>query len=228
MAWSRANGRVSRAFNEWALIDRDQRAFLHLGLRIAREAYDRLWEEAGHEPGDSDEPELLETFESKVEGLWPNDYEWMFLAAVVRDAVTNFEVYLEKASAEVLAAHEAAFTNPPRWGNLRWLFDQLGGTIDSDRIREIRDLRHFLTHQRGELRTDEQRKKFAAEPHDGFPPIVVELSEDFAIRVLDDLAATVCSIDAVVWEHAWRGKRIPALIRRPPSEERNDEGGEQP
>jgi hypothetical protein len=31
----------------------------------------------------------------------PSDYTWMLHAAVVRDAVTAFEVYLEKAAKEV-------------------------------------------------------------------------------------------------------------------------------
>jgi len=96
MGWDERRGTVSRAFNDWHMIDRDQRSFLAFGLRTARETYDRLWDEAGREPGDPDGPELVDVFDYRIDGLWPHDYEWMFFAAVVRDAVTNFEVYVEK------------------------------------------------------------------------------------------------------------------------------------
>jgi len=82
------------------VIDRDQRSFLAFGLRTAREAYDCPREEAAHEP-DHDGPELVDVFDDRIDRLWPHDYECMYLAAVVRDAVRNFEVYQEEASEEV-------------------------------------------------------------------------------------------------------------------------------
>ena len=47
--WNEEQGRVSRAFDEWKLIDIDQRAFLRLALEFANREYDRLWknEEGG-------------------------------------------------------------------------------------------------------------------------------------------------------------------------------------
>ncbi len=39
--------------------------------------------------------ETADEFSRRVEHLWPDDYNWMLRAAVVRDAVTAFEVYLE-------------------------------------------------------------------------------------------------------------------------------------
>src|SRR4051812_46716494 len=100
--WNEQQGRVSRAFDEWKLIDADQRAFLRLGIGFATREYDRLWKEASEEQYYEGGPELPDTFEAKVDGLYQNDFDWMFLAPILRDAVTSFEVYLEKAREEVL------------------------------------------------------------------------------------------------------------------------------
>jgi hypothetical protein len=214
MGWSEHRGTVSQAFSEWQMIDRDQRAFLSFGLRIAHETYDRLWDEAEREPGDPDGPELVDVFDDRIDGLWPHDYEWMYLAAVVRDAVTSFEVYLEKASEEILAAHGAAFKKPPWWRDLKDLFDLLGVQIETVAVRRIRDLRHFLTHQRGELRTEAQRQKFAPHPED-FAPIVVELTEASAVEILDQLGDVVRIINPAVWERTFGGRRVVQLQADP-------------
>ena len=211
MGWDERQGRVSRAFDEWTLIEHDQRAFLRVGLRMAREKYDAYWDEASRRPGNPENDDHVGAFERRVDGLWPHDYEWMHIAAVLRDAVTSFEVYLEKASAEVLLRHGKAWAKPPRWWDLRDFFDQLGVTIESSEVHAVRDLRHFLAHQRGELRTEGQRKKFAA-THSDLPPISVELDEQTALRDMDVLAKAVCEIDAVVWEYAWGDKRIAELV----------------
>lgn len=36
LAWDERHGRVSRAFSDWRVVDRDQRALLAFGLRMAR------------------------------------------------------------------------------------------------------------------------------------------------------------------------------------------------
>ena len=41
MSWCESQGQVSRAFDEWKLIDHDQRTFLRLGLEFASREYDR-------------------------------------------------------------------------------------------------------------------------------------------------------------------------------------------
>ncbi len=213
MRWDESGGRVSRAYSEWLLIERDQRAFFRLGLRFAREMYDRLWDEAGSEPGDPEGPDQVDSFEAKVDGLWRHDYEWMHSAGVLRDAVTSFEVYLEKAREEVLRHHghhrqvpEAA----PRWHTLEQFFKKLRVEIETDAVREVRSLRHFLTHQRGELRTEELRRRFSRQS-DGIPPIVVELHEEDIIASMDALASAVRAIDPSVYEHSWGGARITTL-----------------
>jgi hypothetical protein len=104
-----------------------------------------------------------------------------------------------------------AWAKDPRWWELRDFFQLLGLTIESGEVRAVRDLRHFLAHQRGELRTDAQRKKFAATHSDLLPPISVELDEQRVLGNMDVLAKAVRDIDAVAWEYAWGGKRLPEL-----------------
>ncbi len=102
MGWNEDGGAVSGAFNEWSFVDQDIRAFLSLSTRWATRLYDETWKQAEGEfsaifdPDRHTGDEHVGLFASEVEGLWPNDYAWMLRAAVVRDAVTAFEVYLEK------------------------------------------------------------------------------------------------------------------------------------
>ncbi len=214
MTWNPEAHRVSRAYSEWCLVDHDQRAFLRLGLRFARETYDRIWEETDREPGDPDGAELPDAFDSKVDGLWPHDYEWMHMAGVLRDAVTAFEVNVEKAREEVLLHHGSAQAAPertPYWKELKDFFERnLSIEIEPPGVRDVRNLRHLLTHRRGELRTDKLREQFGVTA-DGFPAISVELSEKKVSDAIDVLAQAIATIDACVYAHSWGGKRVEKL-----------------
>ncbi len=133
----------------------------------------------------------------------------MLLAAVLREAVTGFEVYLEKAREEVLRHQGAPIEIPdhsPYWGDLVGFFDQLGAVVDGPEVRRIRDLRHFLTHRRGELRTKEQRRAFA--PEAGlFDTSNAELSEQSVIAAMETLAEAVVAADERVHFFTWgRGR----------------------
>jgi hypothetical protein len=133
---------------------------------------------------------------------------------VIRDAVTAFEIYLEKASGEVLAQHHFAWSlkagHTPYWADLvKFTSRCLSVTVDSDPIRHIRALRHTLTHMRGELRTQEQRDQFGIEDDTGFPSRKAVLTEESVIGSLDDLAAVVRTVDAAAWQYSYGGDRIP-------------------
>jgi hypothetical protein len=201
---------TTRAFNEWRWVDRDQRAFLTLGLKFAREAYQQLWDQVGQEPSDG-ETEQEEVFDQRVGGLWPHDYEWMHLAAVVRDSVTSFEVYAGKACREVLLAHGAAPVNEPGWRDLKEMFELLELKIESGPIKRIRKVRHVLTHQRGELRTEDQRRQYALDPTEPIPSYVIELNEERVLGMLDELAERVRAIEAVACRYTRHHDRSPAL-----------------
>lgn len=210
MSWG-VNGAVTRAFSDWEAIDRDQRVFLTSGLKFARDAHNEAWEAAGREPMDGSGRDQVDAYEDRVGGLWQSDFEWMHLAGVVRDAVTSFEVYLEKAIVEVLAAHGLTPTRSLYWGDLRTHFAKISVEIGTPQVRRIRDLRHFLTHQRGEFRTKEQRDAFDVE-QDGIPAIVVQLTEESVVEIMDELAAVARQVDAAAWQHSWGGTRSQAIF----------------
>jgi hypothetical protein len=204
--WDEKRGSVTQAFDEWKLIDRDQRAFLRLGLEFAESEYNLRWKEAGEEPYRDGGPEQLDSFEDKVYGLWHHDYTWMHLAGVLRDAVTAFEVYLEKAREEVLAHQGQPISvagRAPMWRELKDFFAQLGATIESQKVKGVRDLRHFLTHRRGELRTEDLRRKFQATHGDVIPPWMVELTKERVLDAMDVLAEAVRQIDPAVYQYSW-------------------------
>ncbi len=214
MAWDEKRGGVSRAFDEWRPLENDQRAFLRLGLGFATAMYDRLWRESGEEPYIENGPDQLESFEDKVDGLHPRDFAWMHLSGVIRDAVTNFEVYLEKAREEVLLHHghaDVVQEKSPSWRALTTFFAQLGVEVETVDVRGVRDLRHFLAHRRGELRTEELRQQFGETHTDLLPPLAIELNEEGAIEVMNILAEAVRSIDPAVYEHTWGVARLDEL-----------------
>ena len=167
--WDERHGRVTQAFSEWRVVDRDQRAFLAFGLRMARETYDQLWREAHHEPDEPPQAELVDIFD----GLWPREFEWMLAAGVLRDAVTSFEVYVEQARAELVGGT----TN---WPQLRAFFAALGVSIESDGVGEVRELRDALTYRRAQ-------------------PAGVELGEADVVAAMDVLAERARAVDATVW-----------------------------
>lgn len=205
--WDEAAGRVSQSFNDWFLIDGDQRAFLGLGLAFAKEVYERIWDEAGREPADPDGPEQIDIFEQRVHGLHQHDYEWMHCAGILREAVTNYEVFLEKAREEILrrtGKWQGVPENAPYWRELKEFYEQIGVDVEVHDIREVRELRHFLTHRRGELRTEKLREHYAAEAGP-LGPINVELSKASALQSMDVLGAAVRKIDGAAYRHAWGG-----------------------
>src|SRR6266851_163719 len=78
--WREANnncGTVTQAWDEWFLIDQDQRRFLDLTLGWSRQQNDSAWEQAESEPAFRDSPDVADRFHDLVGGLWPEDCEWM-------------------------------------------------------------------------------------------------------------------------------------------------------
>lgn len=107
-------GGVTRAFDLWKATDRDIRAYLALNERWVEPAYQSMWEEAetefaaGFDPDRQDVDGHVDLFHDKVEGLWPADYLCKLRSDNLRDAVTAFEVYMEKCLNEVLARWSSA------------------------------------------------------------------------------------------------------------------------
>lgn len=236
MAWDEQSMTVSRAFDEWRLTDRDIRAFLHLSTQWAARRYQEFWGQAEQEfsavfnPDTHYGDEHVDMFDRKVGGLWPNDYDWMLRSAVVKDAVTAFEVYLEKSLDEALNRRGIELGRKkgrpsPDWNDLVRMHKLIGNDVETHRIKYIRSLRHMLTHQRGELRTEEMRTKYAdgdaiRESRDqtgeelwdkAYVGDQVQLRLETVEAILDDLRQVARETDRRVWAIAWGNMPTPEL-----------------
>jgi hypothetical protein len=210
MSWNEQAGTVSRAFDDWTLTDQDIRAYLKVSMQLAQTEYERRWDESMSAPGEDGDPD------DAIEGLNLLEYEWMLLSSVLKDAVTTFEVYLEKAATEVLNHHKLGFKLKPgrtvEWIPLvRFYREYLGLDVATDGVKRIRQLRHLLTHSRGELRTEELRREFG-DQSDVFLSRNAELTQEQVVRMLDELADVVRAVDPTVWRVAWTRDQVPSLV----------------
>jgi hypothetical protein len=214
----RSAGSVSVAYDEWSLVDRDIRAFLRLSLRMSRLFYNSTWSNIVASPSSGDDVGLPDLFEKATEGLYEQQFEWMLLAGVLKDAVTAFEVYLEKAAHEVLGWHHepplerSKHEESPRWATVSQFYQQRLGCTFSAEITHIRRLRHVLVHQRGELRTEEQRSQFGDSKQDTeeWPPAdEVQLTEESVLGTLNALTEAVNQVDAKIYRMSWGGEQLP-------------------
>jgi N-glycosylase/DNA lyase len=115
-----------------------------------------------------------------------------------------------------LASHGHRLEIPqksPHWSELKKFFRQLGVEIETEEVERVRDLRHFLTHRRGELRTDDQRNRYAKDCEEPWA-IYVPLTEEQVLAVMDELVATVRTIDPAVYRHAWGREVVESLLRQ--------------
>lgn len=213
MSWAEDQHRVTRSFNDWILVDFDIRAFLRNGLDFSHAEYDRIWKESGEEASEDGFPEHIDVFEKRVNYLHGYEFDWMLLSAVLRDAVSNFESYLEKGREEILRFQGPAIEIPdnlPYWHEFKTFYRRVGVEIDSADVRRVRALRGFLTHRRGELRTEALRKEFhGGEPWDLNSPLSVELTAEGVVADLDTLGVAVRTIDATAYDYTWGRHRLP-------------------
>lgn len=207
--WDESTGTVSRGFDEWKLTEADIRLFLVLTLELSRSHFDEVWNRIAASPARGNGEEMRELFDREV-GINTVEYEWMALSAALKDAVTAFEVYVETARAEVLRAHG---TPPDLEESLSWkrhlqpfLTKTLGVAIPQA-VVDVICLRQILTHARGDLRTEDDRRKYAS----GITWRFAELTEADVIRSLDELTTFVRNVDREVWAHSWGRQRIESL-----------------
>jgi hypothetical protein len=238
VTWNESNGTVSRAFDEWRLTERSVRAFLRLSAAWSEVGYAKSWAQAEESLAEVFDPdrhygdEHVDMFHDSVDGLWPTDYTWMLEAAALKDGVTAFEVYLEKALQEVLKRPRfevdgqrvrlrlktAKHQESPGWRVLAKAHSVLGTSVDGDVVREIRALRHLLTHQSGELRTEELRVRFRDEAVEGdlsefersYVGGRVHLGEARVLRCLDALGEVTRRADPAIWGIEWAQGTLPA------------------
>ncbi|MBZ9593560.1 hypothetical protein K7B06_00370 [Streptomyces erythrochromogenes] len=237
MTWDEAHGTVSRAFDDWRKTDAENRASLKLTAQWSAEAYERQWKQAEDALSEVFDPEIhdgdehVDMFHDAVGGLWPFSHQWMVEASVLKNGVTAFEVYLEKAAQEVIEGwsvtvdgkpgpHLLRLKTPkgftsPGWKTLVTAHTVLGSAVETPDVEWARDLRHLLTHQNGELRDDEAVEKFrdadaedtADFPHDAHVGGRVHLGVERVVGVLDNLASVVRHADVAVHAYVWGAKR---------------------
>lgn len=205
-------GRVTRAFDDWRLEDSYLRAFLSLGLAFSSEGYQQRLDDIAHQPSDGEGPDLFDLMDEAVGGLTSDQYEQIHLSGTLRDGVTIFEMYFEKAFAEVLQRQVGSRTtlpeHSPRWDCLRDAWRSLTGfDIQAGQVADIRQLRHWLTHQRGELRTDVQRERYDTLEF-GFPDEALRLTQQSVVDDLEGLAAVIREADIAAHALSWGPTRV--------------------
>ncbi|MFB6887734.1 hypothetical protein ACFCX4_00255 [Kitasatospora sp. NPDC056327] len=233
MGWNEDRGTVTRAFEDWKRTDRQIRAFLKLSMTWSKRAYQATWDQAEDDfasvfdPDYDDPADHVNWFHDRVDGLWPHDYEWMLYASAMKDAVSAFDIFMEMSLNEVLTIFsypqedgqkiqlrlkKTGKQESPGWGVIRDAHSVFGNDIDSPTVKYIRDLRHLLTHQRGELHTEAARVRFdyqpAGAPERIFPSHRVELDGARVLHCLDELAAVVRAADPALHRIAW-GRHLP-------------------
>lgn len=216
MEWLNNPKACTRAFDEWRLVDRDIRAYLRFGLKIVDHAYDEIWNEAANEPSSGEGPELPDVFHKRVDGIWPHDFQWMFLSGGLKDAVTAYEVYMEKAMEEILQHNGYTLSHLTDERTLPWprlaafYKDALGLSAISEEVDKVRNIRHILVHKRGELRTEQQRKEYGSVGDFGLSR-EIRLDLDEVVAHMDILASNISGVDPAAWESSW-GRNPPATL----------------
>ncbi|WP_329191513.1 MULTISPECIES: hypothetical protein [unclassified Streptomyces] len=178
-------------------------------------------------------------FDDAVGGLWPYSHQWMVEASALKNAVTAFEVYLEKGLREVIehwsveiegkqGRHRPRLKTPqgltsPMWKTMTTGHSVLGSTVATPGVVWARDLRHLLTHQNGELRVQKALDEFrdaAAEAdadlhQQSYVGGRVHLGINRVVGVLDALAAVVRHADVQIHNYGpWgRERNNPPLDR---------------
>ena len=207
--WDRP-GLASRAWREWILVFADIERFSNVGLQMIQNGHEQAWDRAAAEPSDGEIWGVGEVYDESVNQLNLIDHEWMHLAACVKDAVTAFEVYLEQLHLEILRVNGLP---PPkgdyvRWGDMKkWFRDQLGLDLEEAAVKDVRNIRHALTHRRGELRTQDERKRWGNSAP--FGSRSVHLTQIIVAELMEVLAQKVDDVESVASEYTQFGvKRL--------------------
>ncbi len=238
VSWNETAGVVSHAFDDWKQTDAEIRAYLETSRAWVDSAYAAAEKDADEEFSETFDPDVddpgwgpVGLYLEKAGGLWPSDFFWMLRSGVLRDAVTAYEVYLEKAVEEVLKrlrfkAEGGETLRPvatvsrnhlsPSWTTLKQIHEALGSTVDPAPVKYVRELRHFLSHQRGELRSRELRDRYSHEGdpddwHVGEASVYgdVPLSHNRVLAMMDDLGEAVRAVDPPIWRHTWGRQPLP-------------------
>ena len=209
--WSAEAGLCTRAFEDWRFSEKGLRAFLKFGLSFAETGYTAIWDRLSKEPGGEDGPDLIDLFDEETDGFSSTDFEWLLLASSVRDGVTLLEVYLESVLHELVDTriHETKIgESSPRWQDLRLLFRHAFAIdLEAPAVKPVLDLRHLLTHRRGELKAEPTRRRYDRRVYD-FPDQRVHLDLDAVLKHLEAVSGKVIEVDRKLFPLAWGREEV--------------------
>ncbi len=117
-----------------------------------------------------------------------------------------------KAYEKVLDAHRHEAkrdSSPPQFRTVKKDLAILGLDARPEAVDDVFKLRNILTHQRGELRTRQEREQYT---DDRFMGYLAHLSEEKVGSCLDALGSAVDELDPVLWAYSWGRLVAPPLL----------------
>ena len=159
---------VSAEYVYWQQEEQKIRAFLVTTNRGMDAWLRDQWSVAEEEANDrfnpdyDDEGLVAEIYQEQI-GVWPAEYFWQLAAAVLRDAVTLYEVFLETLANQVLrrAGHRLSTLETEdswHWPQCRAFYtNYVGVDAATERVEAVLWIRNKVTHLRDGLRTEEGR-----------------------------------------------------------------------
>lgn len=191
-------------YDEWRLAESNLRAFYKHGAAFASEGYRHRWDRLANQPSDGEGPDLFNLMDREVEGLLPSNFDRLLGNLCVPDAVTLYEVYLERRwkihGRQVGVPHVGV--RSPNWPQLEAACRVVGIEPRPEEVKVVIAMRDLLTHRRGELSTDAQRERYDTTAY-GLPDFWIELPAERVEAVMSALRSVVESADRVAFPFAW-------------------------
>lgn len=157
-------GDTTYEYSLWNLDELEVRGFLISSNRGMQEWFSLKWQEAEEKANELFDPDYddvslpYDLFTDSV-GVDPVSYFWQLSSAVVKDACSLYEVYLERAADNLVRQHGARLAKLQTeeswtWTECRAFYQSyLGCDIKPPLIENIIWMRNKMTHLRDELRT---------------------------------------------------------------------------
>lgn len=162
-------------YDMWNRDELEVRGFLIVSSRVMREWFNMRYDAASREfhsmRRDAVDPDMFDEgylYDLAVEscGVDPHDYDWQLSSAVIKDACSLYEVYLERAADQVLSVSGFGLKMPEPEGSWSWQTCRafyeayFGIDVRPSPIGNIIWMRNKMTHLRDMLRTDEGEREF--------------------------------------------------------------------
>lgn len=220
--WNIEGGCYSGAFFQWCLTVSNLRGYFKLATGAADTLYQGLWNEAvALAPPEAD---AFDAFADSVDIL-PTTFEWLLRATVIITLVSAFDAYVLEAIDEVQRQPgrtplvDLESRTQTQWPKLveaynqlvtdygsNFSSDQVVAHVETDRVKEIRSLRHILVHRNGTPSTNEDRAAFAdLTDHVG----KLRLDDALVIGCFNDLDNIVMAVDPLIWTVARDRQTMP-------------------